>query len=254
MKPPRYLLREYVVKRLLKGLPRGRFLEIGYGEGNMLVTLASLGYWGDGYDFSGSAVEYAKRLLAKKGIRNIRLLDELDTTDRYDYILFFEVIGYWKNPAHEISCLMNCLSPNGRLIFSFTNKRSLGYAEKATGNMQCFTRSEIIKLVEKDVGLAVECIWNYGFPLANFLKPVLNLLYLIKSRFGRSNGKTRVNVKQSGLATRFFSVKLASILLNPVTIYPFAQLQSFFKNTDLGNGYIVILKKRHSQFNCVNFT
>lgn len=240
MKPPRYLLREAVVKEILRQLKAGRFLEIGYGEGNMLVTLSNLGYWGDGYDFSDGAKERAGKLLLKKNITNVKLLDEINADMRYDYILFFEVVGYWKDPADEIARLKERLSPGGKIIFSFSNQRFEGYAEKVTGDMKCFRRDEIIRMLEHDTGLKVDIMYNFGFPLVNITKPVLDLFHRWKSRSKNSNENVAEDIKESGLASRFILVKFASLLLNPVTIYPFAVIQSLFRNTGLGNGYIVV--------------
>src|SRR5688572_255286 len=41
---PRYLLRRHRALNLLKGLPRGRVLEVGCGAGALLNDLAGLGY------------------------------------------------------------------------------------------------------------------------------------------------------------------------------------------------------------------
>jgi SAM-dependent methyltransferase len=233
LKPPRYLLREATVKKILKNLKPGKFLEIGYGEGNMLVTLADSGFWGDGYDFSEGARQKAEMLLRRTGITEITLLEHLNVEVRYDYIFFFEVIGYWKSPSKEISSLAKLLNPDGKLIFSFSDKRTRGYAEKLTGDMKCFTRQEILNMLEKDLGLRVDLLWNYGFPLANLLKPFLDIFHLLRSHAAGANEDEEQDIKNSGLAQRYFAVKLISIVLNPVTIYPFAVVQSFFKNTNL---------------------
>jgi SAM-dependent methyltransferase len=240
LKPPRYLLREATVRKILKKMTPGNFLEIGYGEGNMLVTLAHLGFWGDGYDFSEGARQKAELLLRRKRVMAVSLLEILNTEMRYDYIFFFEVIGYWKNPAEEIAFLTTLLKPGGRIIFSFSDKRTRGYAEKLTGDMKCFTRQEILNLLERDLGLRVDLLWNYGFPLANLLKPFLDIFHLLRSHAAGADEDEEKDIKNSGLAQQYLAVKLISIVLNPVTIYPFAVFQFLFKNTDLGNGYVVV--------------
>src|ERR1700737_4660993 len=73
--PPRYLLREYAVKRLLDHRVRGRFLEVGYGGGHMLVSLARLGFSGIGYETSPEAHRVAADLLASEGVNSVRLVD-----------------------------------------------------------------------------------------------------------------------------------------------------------------------------------
>jgi SAM-dependent methyltransferase len=241
MKPPRYLLREAVVKKILRHRERGRFLEIGYGQGQMLVTLAGMGFRGDGYDRSRPARRAAEDLLRSRGVTGITLLDELNDGAEYDYILFFEVLGYWQDPAREMARLGRRLKPGGAMIFSFSNQRSAGHAEKRTGEMQCYTRSQVIAMVEGGAGLVVDQCWNYGFPLTNMLKPVLDLFHRIRPRGGPEDREQEAD--NSGLAGRFLPVRLASLILNAVTISPFVVMQDLFRDSDLGTGYVVVAEK-----------
>jgi SAM-dependent methyltransferase len=240
-KPPRYLLREDVVKRIMRPLARGRFLEVGCGQGQMLATLAGLGFRGDGYDRSPDARTAAAGLLSRRGVEGVRLLDELEERSYYDYILFFEVLGYWADPAGEIGRLAELLRPGGKMIFSFSNRRTAGAAEERTGNMRCYTRSEVLTIVRGTAGLVVERCWNYGFPLTNILKPVLDLYH--RFRTGQGPGDRELAVDRSGLSDRFLPVRVAAILFNRVTTWPFALLQSLFRDTDLGTGYVVVAAK-----------
>lgn len=243
MRPPRYLLREAVLKKILKRLPPGKFLEVGYGHGYTLLALSKAGFWGQGYDLSDESKQEAEALLRKKHVTAITLLQSVDNRERYDYILFFEVIGYWKSPVEEIARLKEHLHAGGRIIFSYTNKRHQGYAEKATGDMKCFTREEILRMLKNELGFEVDLVWNYGFPLANLLKPFLDIFHHMKSRSNSEDKDTARKIKESGLAMRFPLVKMISLVLNPVTIYPFALMQFLFKDTDLGTGYIVVAEK-----------
>lgn len=245
MKAPRYLLREIAVKRMIRELKLkpGKFLEIGYGEGEMLLTLAKAGFWGEGYDLSNSAREKAAALLREHGAANITLLEKLDNDALYDYIFFFEVIGYWENPANEMLRLKGRLKPEGKMIFSFANKRFEGYAAKVTGNAKCFSREEIMDIIKNNVGLKVDLVWNYGFPLANITKPFLDMFHKIRYRPDEAGRDIESEIKNSGLSSRFLPTRAISLMLNPVTIYPFAVIQFFFRNTDLGNGYVVAASK-----------
>lgn len=244
VKPPRYLLREAMLLSMLDGLPPGRFLEIGHGSGNMLRTLAEAGYWGDGYDFSEAARASAGRVLSSTGITNVTLLAKPPEQGPYDYIFFFEVIGYWKDPVREMEGLKKLLSPTGKLVFSFTKKESGGYAEKVTGDMACFTRQEIVGMLEDDLDLKVRHILNYGFPLSNVLKPILNLLYYLKCRSGNAGRDLEADVKKSGMAGGELPIRLASLVINKTTVLPFTKLQRLFRNSDLGTGYLVMAERR----------
>jgi cyclopropane fatty-acyl-phospholipid synthase-like methyltransferase len=59
-------------------LPRGRFLEIGYGDGSMLLLLARKGFVGDGFDTSPAAQAEAEEAVVRATKGRIRLLRTLD--------------------------------------------------------------------------------------------------------------------------------------------------------------------------------
>ena len=184
MKPPRYILRESAFKQLVKNQPAVHFLEIGYGSGEILLTLAEMGYTGAGYDFSDEARYAAEGLLKGRNVSGISLLRSLDTERKFELILFFEVMGYFDDPKESLLQFKEMLNDGGRIIFSFTNKKNRGIAEKVTGEMKCFTRDEITRILS-EAGFEVEQIWNYGFPLTNLMRPFLDGYFLLKKKLGK---------------------------------------------------------------------
>jgi len=68
MLPPRYLLREAALFRLLSGDEPGTFVEIGCGGGELLVALARRGYTGVGTDISLNARAQSRKRLAEERI------------------------------------------------------------------------------------------------------------------------------------------------------------------------------------------
>lgn len=245
MKPPRYLLREAVVNRVLDDLPPGRFLEVGYGNGEMLVTLARRGLEGAGYDISNEARQRAARTLESHGIESVSLLTDLDGHGTFDYVLFFEVIGYWPDPAQELTRLGKLLTPRGRLIFTFSNAAQAGAAERLTGDMRTFSRSQMEDLLTSS-GFVAERIVNYGYPLSNLLKPGLDLFHIIRDRLKLRDEVAR-EVERSGLSDRYLVTRLASALFNPVTIKPFVLAQDWFRDSDRGTGYLVVARAALTQ-------
>ena len=171
MKAPRYRLREAVVRQVIGGLERAPFLEIGYGGGDLLVTLADLGFPGVGFDPSQRARDTAQRLLQQHGIDSIQLTDVLPDDRQFSFVLFFEVIGYVHDPMTWLSELHDRLTEHGVLIFSFTNERFCGDAERLSGEYRCFSRMEIETLL-KEAGYSTRLCWNYGYPLSNWLRPL----------------------------------------------------------------------------------
>ncbi len=234
MLPPRYILREHEVFNILKLFPVGKFLEIGCGEGDFLIRLSQAGYHGAAYDFSEIARNSALNKLKSHNITNIELLSQLPENNNYDYILMFEVIGYLSDPVVYLSQLKNKLNRDGMIVFSFTNKKHASQAESITGNMHCFSKSEILNMLDK-AGLRKVILWNYGYPLSNIIRPLTSVFYMLGRKHDRSTA-----VKKSGeISTNIFA-SLVYIVLNRYTLYPFSWLQKFFRNTELGTGFIVV--------------
>lgn len=237
MKPPRYLLREFMVLRVLKALPPGRFLELGYGEGGMLIALAQLGFSGVGFDPSPQAREAAQAALTNANVTDVRLVDALPENERFDYVLMFEVFGYLEDPRAYLESLKAVMHDDTLLIFSFTNSAHHGDAEVLTGDMACFSREEVEGLLSAAGYTAIEII-NYGFPLTNLLRPLLDRYYRSRNAAGKCGG-----VAESGLHFRKSRLRRAGFLVNRVTLAPFAFLQLAFKNSDLGTGYLALARK-----------
>lgn len=236
-KAPRYILREYAVMDLLKDRTSGEFLEIGYGAGDMLVSLSRAGLSGCGFDFSDEALGAAHRKLAANKISEIELRSEMPSDEKFRYIFFFEVIGYIADPIGFFKDIGMLLEHDGEIIFSFTNKKHHGVAEKKTGDMKCFARREIAKMLN-EAGYRKVVIVNYGYPLSNVLRPLLHCYHYFKTE-----GETKESVKASGLDHDRRIFRIAALFVNEVTLYPFLKCQQLFKNSDLGTGYIVQASK-----------
>jgi cyclopropane fatty-acyl-phospholipid synthase-like methyltransferase len=102
VRPPRFLLRLDLVRRLLPRLPKDQpVLEVGYGAGAMLEEFAASGFGRVvGIDFSASAADLASRRLAglSAGSRPSVLRGTLDAFDparvRFGAVLAFEVLEH----------------------------------------------------------------------------------------------------------------------------------------------------------------
>lgn len=244
MNAPRYLLRLKIIKEALKKMRVTRFLELGYGQGELLLEMARQGYKGDAYDPSQPARQSAMGLLTKHNAQGIRLLEAMPMAPfvehRYSVILFFEMVGYVENPEKWLNGLSDLLEDEGCLLFSFTNSKHCGPAERANGDMRCFSRSEM-RLILDRAGYSGEII-NYGFPLTNMLRPFLHIGGFMKLR--RQVRSHQDAVYSSGQAASGLITKALYGWFSPVLVRPFIALQSYFKNTDAGTGYLVVAQKR----------
>src|SRR5215470_7329501 len=223
---------------MLRRLTPGRFLEIGYGEGDFLVTLAKMGFAGDGYDPSQQANLRASRKLCEAGVHTVNLLPAMPSAEQYDYIFFFEVIGYFEDPRRELAKMITLLKPGGRLLFSFVRERA-GYSLDATGGMRCFVKRDIVGMVA-DTGLQIEKVQNYGYPFINILRPLHTLSHKLNAP--ASNIQKQTGTESTGIRPSGVGVRIATLALNRVTLLPFLWLQLLFAKTSLGNGFIVLAR------------
>jgi SAM-dependent methyltransferase len=235
MKPPRYLLREYVIRGLLEKTGPGRFLEIGYGAGDLLLLLAKLGFWGKGVETSLLAQKQCREILTNSGVDRIELAEDLEPGESFNYIFFFEVIGYWKNPSAEMARLKSRLESGGKLIFSFTNVAHGGPAEALTGEMRCFSRQEIAGLLS-EAGFSSFSFINYGYPLSNWMRPLLHL-YHKQSRNPALTASEAMDA--SGLRPTRKPVHKVIEALCMAVVKPFCWIQLLFRESDKGTGYVV---------------
>lgn len=234
MRPPRFLLRELTVRELLEQLPRGRFLEVGYGAGYLLETLSRLGYSGVGFDPSPDARAAAEALLRERGIHAVTLVDELPSNERFELVFLMEVIGYLDDPVAELARYRELLAPGGKLVLSF-NGPNADYAHEVQADQKRFATAEIREILTR-AGYRDPLFWNYGFPLVNLMRPALNAYHRLRARRGLE-GRAEAGV--TGLRHRAPLVHAVSQVLNERTLAPFARLQRVFRDTELGNGFVV---------------
>jgi len=247
LKPPRYLLRECALKNILKFVTPGKFIEIGYGSGANLELLASLGFYGYGYDFSQKAQQLAQKRIDRlpKSV-NISLRSNMVYDEKFDFVFLFEVIGYAQSPVSDLEQYRSMLNEKGSLIFSFV-QTGYEYPRQTTGDMRYFSRQEMHNILSQ-AGLTGHII-NYGYPLANWLR----ILAKVSSKFSsygrefisnKCNSSGDMAIENTGMAHTRFHSKLASIIFTPLIVLLFAKIQKVFRNSDKGNGYIVVASKQ----------
>ncbi|MDV2478502.1 class I SAM-dependent methyltransferase [Rhodococcus zopfii] len=113
-----------VVVEFTAALPQGRALDLACGEGRHSLWLATRGWEVDGVDFSGVAIEKARRIAAqapKRSRDRLRYIRADVTRDAFDgeYDLILAVFLHLVAPqrATVIDNAINSLKPDGILIF-----------------------------------------------------------------------------------------------------------------------------------------
>jgi glycosyltransferase involved in cell wall biosynthesis len=247
VRPPRFLLRLDLVRRLLPRLARHQpALEVGFGAGAMLEELASRGFGPVvGIDFSAPAVRLAANRLARfppesrpKILR--ATLDALDPAKaRFHSILAFEVLEHLEDDRGFLAQAFGLLAPGGRMLASVpAHQHRFSVVDELVGHVRRYEREQLAARFA-EAGFEVEELWCYGYPLANLLERV-------------RRGVTRPAEPGSPEALRLRSAEsgnlvpargLVKLLVRPATMAPFLLAQRLFLGSDRGDGYLLLARK-----------
>lgn len=113
---------------------RPRVLDIGCGTGFLLERLAERGFAGVGIDLSPESVEHARRRLAEIGAAD-RLTAVVGSAYEppagpFDLIALTDVLEHLEDPRACLAALRARLAPDGLLVISTPNRRSLPGARR----------------------------------------------------------------------------------------------------------------------------
>lgn len=114
--------------------PEGRVLDVGCGTGFLLERLADRGFSGTGVDLSPESVAHANRRLAEVGAAD-RLHAEVGSAYEppagpWDLITLTDVLEHLEDPRACLRALRRELAPDGLLVISTPNRRSLPGARR----------------------------------------------------------------------------------------------------------------------------
>lgn len=247
VRPPRFLLRLDLVRRLLARLPRDLpVLEVGYGAGAMLEEVAAQGFGPVvGIDFSESAARLAQERLARfpaeSRPRVLRAtLDALDPAKaRFGSILAFEVLEHVEDDRRLLAQAFGLLEPGGHMLASVpAHQRRFSVVDELVGHVRRYEREELRSRFT-EAGFEVEVLWCYGYPLANILERVRRAVTTPPEP--GSPEVLRLRSAESGNVVP--ARGLVGLLVRPATIAPFLLAQRLFLDSDRGDGYLVLARK-----------
>jgi len=238
---PRYILRRYLLQKILQGIEARDFAEVGPASGDISERLLAAGLKGTAVEIS----EKAYKLLAQKfnGTAEINLIhgDFFDLEGRFDLVLALEVLEHLSDDQGALRKFHSLLRPQGTLILSVpAHKRKWGPCDVLSGHLRRYERAEMVEKLTQ-AGFGNIQVWCYGFPLTNALKPFIELgagiaLWMDqRSRAERTRGSGHSRVA-TGL--KFF--------MKDSLFKPACYLQEFFLGTDLGVDFLVKAAKKNN--------
>jgi glycosyltransferase involved in cell wall biosynthesis len=247
VRPPRFLLRLDLVRRLLPRLSRHQpALEVGFGAGAMLEELACRGFGPVvGMDFSATAARLAANRLtrfpAESRPRLLRAtLDALDPAKaRFHSILAFEVLEHVQDDGEFLGQAFGLLVPGGRMLVSVpAHQHRFSVVDELVGHVRRYEREQLRSRFA-EAGFEVEVLWCYGYPLANLLDLVRGVL----TRPPEPGSPEALRLRSAESGNLVPARGLVKLLVRPVTMAPFLLAQRLFIRSDRGDGYLLLARK-----------
>lgn len=245
----RYLLRrDRILAALSSRAHCGSLLEIGCGAAALLVELSDRGYRCVGLEASGPALEIARQLVSDSG-RDVRLLaaPECNWDARFDLLMAFDVLEHIEGDLAALRQWSNWLAPEGQMLLTVPAHQSRwGAGDVWAGHFRRYGRSELIEKLHA-VGLRVESVECYGFPLANLTELLGERFYrkALKRRSpvgpsSRSEGNALSGVDRGAYRR---AMPILSAAPGRLALRLGHWLQRLTLQTDWGSGFLVIARK-----------
>lgn len=242
---PRYLMRLALLEQLINSLPTriDQFLEIGPGLGDVSIYLSRRfrGSRGLMIDFSERCVALLRDRIASQPSLEALVGDfsALRHECTYDLIVACEVFEHLEDDAAAFRGVARLLKPGGRFLFSVpAHQRKWQRADIYAGHYRRYDKRELCEHFASN-GLDVEVLWSYGFPVTMLLYPFWQVYYRYKTN--ALHTKTEAS-KLSGVE-RGLAKKLARWFPMAVALRPFFFCQERVKNTEIGDGFLVLARK-----------
>ena len=246
---PRYLLRRNRILHALKNTKPCKVLEIGCGPGVLLQELSTKGFECHALETSDDARALGTKM-AKEANRSITFYStpREQWDEQFSLLMAFEVLEHIEDDASAIRLWRSWLAPGGKLILSVpSHQRRWNARDVWAGHVRRYERTQLSHLLRSS-GFEIEYIDCYGFPLANILEKLGDQRYKKHERVqGKQNVEIRdANTAQSGI-DRKADTKWYPLLRSfpgRIAIAAAMLIQRPFMNTERGNGYVLVARKR----------
>jgi len=246
---PRYILRRNRILHLLEPLPRGNLLEIGCGAGALLHDLSCMGFLVEAFEISSSALELAYYINNSNPGVTIHRSFQDDWIMKFNYILSFEVLEHIEDDLGALKIWNRWLRSNGFLLISVPAHPSKWNAtDEWAGHFRRYDRNNL-KILLEEGGFEIVRMECYGFPLATIIEPIRAFYHAkqIKSRLHSGNkydqnACTDRSAVERNLEKRLFPLQDSWLCTKFIQF--FCKIQNVFSDTNLGNGFLALCKKR----------
>lgn len=246
---PRYLLRRDRILHLLEPFPKGNLLEIGCGSGALLHDLSRMGFLVEALEGSSSALEIAYYINKSNPRVTIHRNLNKDWAEKFNYILSFEVLEHIEYDLNALKEWNEWLRPNGFLLISVPAHPSKWNAtDEWAGHFRRYERNNF-KILLEEGGFEIVRMECYGFPLATILEPIRAFYHAkqIEKKLNAGNKfdqntRTKRSSVERNLEKKLFPLQSSWVGIKFIQF--FCRIQNIFSDTNLGNGFLALCKKR----------
>jgi len=208
-----------------------------------------MGFLVEALEISSSALELACYLNKSNHRATIHRNIQSDWIMKYNYILSFEVLEHIEDDSGALKVWNSWLRPDGFLLISVpAHPKRWNADDEWAGH---FRRYELrgLKVLLEQTGFEIVRMECYGFPLANIIKPIRALYHAKQLKCRLHTGEKynqRAYTDRSGversLEKRLYP--LQGSWLGTKIMQFFFKIQNIFSDTNLGNGFLALCKKR----------
>ena len=242
---PRYLMRLVLIEQFVERLPSNiqSFLEIGPGMGDLSLYLGRRFPEARGVllDFSSDCIDILRQRTSGNPRLQLRTGDFMTMSHEgnYDLIIACEVFEHIDDDKTAFRIVSGLLNTGGYFIFSAPAfMRKWQRADEYAGHYRRYERAELIEKFTIH-GFRIDAMWSFGFPVTELLYPVRQLYYGLSLRGNKLSKED--STKRSGIERPLIGKNSARFLAN--LLRPFYFLQNRVKNTNLGDGFLVLAQK-----------
>ena len=242
---PRFLFRRHELMRRVR--PGSSFMEIGAADLTLTRELLNRFERGLALDFTEDLPQSYEALpddlRARLDISNVNVMTD-DVPDDFDCVVACEVMEHIEEDEIFVRKIFESLRPGGQALISMPAKaRYWTVHDELVGHLRRYEKADLSWMLE-GIGFIDVDVVAYGYPWINWLSHLR--VWLAKRTM--TDRKNWDREKQTSMSNHrqipgWLSGSFAPLLVNKVTVYPFAFLSRLFNSRDLSDGYVVSMRR-----------
>jgi len=246
---PRFLFRRHEILRRIR--PGEAFMEIGAADLTLTRELLTRFRRGLALDFTDDLPESYENLppdeKERLDISNINVMTESVPGD-FDCVVACEVMEHIEDDAGFVRRIFERLKPGGQVLISVPAKAQYWTVhDELVGHLRRYESAGLVTMFA-EAGFIDSDVVAYGFPWINWLSHLR--VWLARRTLG--NRADWDQEKQTSMSNHrqipgWLSGSLAPLLVNRLTVWPFAVFSRLFNSLDLSDGYVLTARRPPSR-------